>query len=68
MKDKFDFDIASKTFSFYLNDKKSINTYQWQTGSRATVDTLKMIADGAPIDRHGDAVFYVDDILVKSDN
>ena len=68
VKVKFDFDIASKTFSFYLNDKKSINTYKWQAGSRATVDTLKMIADGAPIDRHGDAVFYVDDILVKSDN
>lgn len=66
VKVKFDFDLASKTFSFYLNDKKSINTYGWQVGSHA-VDALKALADGAPVDRHGGAVFYLDNIHVKSE-
>jgi hypothetical protein len=62
---RFELDLTSRKFHFYLDGTKRANGLSFQTENKK-VEFLEIFADYAPVERNGSPVLYLDDITVET--
>lgn len=63
---KAELDITARTLDLWLDGKKVANAVPWLASAPKSIDRLSTVADFAPVDRHGAAILFLDNIDVTA--